>query len=626
MNASMPLISIVIPTYNHANFLKAAIDSVVAQTYRNWQAIIVNNFSDDNTIQIVSDFKDERISLINFSNDGVIAASRNEGIRNARGEFVAFLDSDDIWRPEKLARCVVALAAGSDIVCHGELWTGVDAPERVVMYGPRSRATYAKLLYRGNCISTSATIVRRSLLTRLNGFDERPEFVTAEDYDLWMRITRETTNISFVPEVLGEYRRHGGNASNAVIKNMSAELAVIEDHFSRQDRSFVRLCRQRHRRARAFYGAARALDSTGTRATSLKYFARSFATSPFVPRLYPAIALTVAHCVARRASRRTMTETRYFSIARHAMAEALRAIGIKSGDRVALPEFICRDLHASIHHLGAQVAYYPVDESLRPTRFPTESDVRAIIAVNYFGFAQQLEPFREYCRISNAVLIEDNAHGFLSADENGALLGTRAPFGITSIRKTIRIADGASLSINDQTYIDRVSPQLLPTSNKSLRPSIARKFSTVDRKFHLPIFRTMRTLARQMRKIKTGATLPISDPSSETEPLMIAAPYRSSLRILAQLNTEKEQARRRRLYKQVDIALADLPLRPVYTSLPTGTIPYGYPFLSDDRTAKLAEKITRGFGVEIIKWPDLPSAIEQGAPPHYKNIWLVNFL
>ena len=303
MNASAPLISIVIPTYNHAEFLKAAVDSVVAQTYHNWQAIIVNNFSNDNTIQIVSDFKDDRISLINFRNEGVIAASRNEGIRNATGEFVAFLDSDDIWRPEKLAKCVAELIKGSDIVCHGELWASFDSPHRVVMYGPRSRATYDKLLYRGNCISTSATIVRRSLLTQLNGFDERASFITAEDYDLWMRIAGKTTNIVFVPEVLGEYRRHGGNASNAVIGNVTAELAVIEDHFSRQRRSFVLLCRQRHRRARALYGAARALDSTGTRATSLKYFARSFATSPFIPRLYPGIAVAITHCVTRRTGR-----------------------------------------------------------------------------------------------------------------------------------------------------------------------------------------------------------------------------------------------------------------------------------------------------------------------------------
>jgi len=321
-----------------------------------------------------------------------------------------------------------------------------------------------------------------------------------------------------------------------------------------------------------------------------------------------------------------MSETRYFSLARHGLAEALRAIDIRPGDLVALPEFICRDLLSSIHHLGAQVIYYPVDESLMPIRFPTELDIKAIIAVNYFGFAQPLEPFIAYARICNAVLIEDNAHGFLSSDENGVMLGTRASFGITSIRKTIRTADGASLSINDQTYLDRVSPQLPPISHKTLRPSITRIFSTIDRKFHLPIFRTMRTFARQFRKFTTGSALPVSNPGSETEALVIAAPDKSSLRILTRLNIKEEQARRRRLYRELEIALGDLPLRPVYLSLPTGTIPYGYPFLSDDRTAKLAEKISRRFGVEVIKWPDLPGAIKDGAPLHYKSIWLVNFL
>ena len=300
MSVNGPLISIVIPTYNHANFLKAAIESVIAQTYQNWQVIIVNNFSDDNTIQIVDGFNDDRIKLINFRNNGVIAASRNEGIRNSVGEYVAFLDSDDVWKPEKLARCVEELNAGNDIVCHGELWTGRGKKSRVVMYGPLSRATYSKLLYHGNCISTSATVVRRSILVRLGGFDERPEFITAEDYDLWMRIAEVTKKIAFIAEALGEFRRHGGNASNAVIRNMLAELEVISDHFSRQNRSLLTLCRQRHRRARAYYGAARALDSVRTTGESLKYFAKSFLTSPFVLRQYPAFAVAVTRGLRRR--------------------------------------------------------------------------------------------------------------------------------------------------------------------------------------------------------------------------------------------------------------------------------------------------------------------------------------
>lgn len=301
-----PLVSIVIPTFNHALFLKAAIDSICAQTYSRWQAIIVNNFSTDDTIDIVNGFKDDRIRLINFHNEGVIAASRNHGIQHATGEFVAFLDSDDLWYPEKLTASVSALQAGNDLVCHGELWVEESTRPRKILYGPRSRATYNKLLYRGNCISTSATMVRRSVLVALNGFSERTDFVTAEDYDLWLRIAKLTQHIEFIPAVLGEFRRHGGNASNAVLRNMSAELSVIADHFSRQDRSILNRLKQRQRRGRAYYGAGRGLDASGDHWQAIRLFVRSFAKTPFNVRLYPAIIFALTHFVASRVSRRTL--------------------------------------------------------------------------------------------------------------------------------------------------------------------------------------------------------------------------------------------------------------------------------------------------------------------------------
>lgn len=300
IESSIPLVSIVVPTYNHATFLKDAINSMRAQTYTHWQAIIVNNFSADDTIDVITEFNDDRIHLINFRNEGIIAASRNQGIFHATGEFVAFLDSDDTWYPEKLAACVSVLQDGNDLVCHGELWVGESSRPREVRYGPRSRATYNQLLYRGNCISTSATVVRRSVLTALNGFSERSDFVTAEDYELWLRISKQTQHIAFIPDVLGEFRRHGGNASNAVLRNMLAEMAVINDHFSRQDSSTVNRLRQRHRRGRAYYGAGRSLDASGDSMQALRLFARSFATSPFVLRLYPAILLAFAHLVTSR--------------------------------------------------------------------------------------------------------------------------------------------------------------------------------------------------------------------------------------------------------------------------------------------------------------------------------------
>lgn len=297
---NIPLVSIVVPTFNHAVFLKDAINSLRKQTYSHWEAIIVNNFSSDDTIDIVAGFDDDRICLINFHNEGIIAASRNCGIHHATGEFIAFLDSDDVWYPEKLAACVSALQDDNDLVCHGELWVGQSTRPRKMLYGPRPRATYNQLLYRGNCISTSATVVRRSILVELNGFSERPDFVTAEDYDLWLRIAKLTQRIEFIPQVLGEFRRHGGNASNAVLRNMSAELSVIGDHFSHQNRSILNRLRQRRRRGLALYGAGRGLDSSGENFQALRFFARSFATSPLNVRLYPAIFLACIHLIISR--------------------------------------------------------------------------------------------------------------------------------------------------------------------------------------------------------------------------------------------------------------------------------------------------------------------------------------
>ena len=92
-----PDVSIVIPTYNHGIYLKEAIRSIIIQTFKNWECIIINNLSTDNTVDIVKSFNDPRISIINYKNNGSIAASRNKGILSARSEIIAFLDSDDYW-------------------------------------------------------------------------------------------------------------------------------------------------------------------------------------------------------------------------------------------------------------------------------------------------------------------------------------------------------------------------------------------------------------------------------------------------------------------------------------------------------------------------------------------------
>lgn len=283
-----PLVSIVVPTYQQADFLAKALRSVVAQDYDHWEAIVVNNHSTDHTVDVVSSFADTRIRLVDFANAGVIAASRNRGIQLATGELIAFLDSDDEWFPTKLRRCVSAFSGDVELVCHAERWIGGSKPERVVHYGPRERATYERLLLEQNCISTSAVVVRATTLAAVGGFDTRAELATAEDYDLWLRLARRGTPMEFLPEVLGVWRRHDSSASAATDRHLAAELAVVNSHLAAGRYPHGRV---RRRIARCHYTAGRGHHAKGDKRAALASLGRSLAIHPFTLRPWIALAL-----------------------------------------------------------------------------------------------------------------------------------------------------------------------------------------------------------------------------------------------------------------------------------------------------------------------------------------------
>jgi GT2 family glycosyltransferase len=302
MPRQTPAVSVVIPTFNHARFLGNALRSVQAQTSTAWEAIVVNNFSQDNTIEVVTALNDPRIRLENFQNHGVIAASRNHGMRLAQADLVAFLDSDDVWYPRKLERCLAKIEQGFDLVCHGEAWTTENAPVRNVYYGPETRAAFQSLLFDGNCISTSAVVVKKSVLQQAHGFSEDPRFVTVEDYDLWLTLARNGARIGFVREILGEYRVHGANASKALLRHLEAEIAVIENHFAGfTSPGWLTRLRMRRRRALAYYGAARGFQAAGESREAWRWFARAYRESPFILRMHAAVLLNLL-APLRRAS------------------------------------------------------------------------------------------------------------------------------------------------------------------------------------------------------------------------------------------------------------------------------------------------------------------------------------
>ncbi len=282
MDINKPTVSIVIPTYNHAHFLKDCIQSIIDQTYQNWEAIIINNHSKDNTIEIVENFKDDRIQLVNFKNNGIIAASRNEGIRISKADLIAFLDSDDIWYSDKLEQCLKEFIEQYDLLCHGVLFKRNGREWKKKYCGPDRRATYNELLFKGTCIITSAAIVRKKCLIEVGMFDENHSIVTSEDWDLWLSLAQKGFRFHFINKILGEYAFHENNASSAVIKHMNSKFEILNKHFHHVcgNKSFNRI-KRRKTKALIYYGAGRNYQQNHQQKNALSMFIKSLKSFPF---------------------------------------------------------------------------------------------------------------------------------------------------------------------------------------------------------------------------------------------------------------------------------------------------------------------------------------------------------
>ncbi|NTW98448.1 MAG: hypothetical protein HGB35_00625 [Geobacteraceae bacterium] len=326
-------------------------------------------------------------------------------------------------------------------------------------------------------------------------------------------------------------------------------------------------------------------------------------------------------------SNRYFSKVRYYRLARYALKEAFACIQMVPGDHVLLPAFICKDLLAPIYAAGAVPVFYEVDRELRPIELPVDARVRAVVAVNYFGFPQNLDPFRLYCDRFGAVLIEDNAHGFLSSDLEGIPLGERGDFGIFSIRKTFALPDGAMLMANTAQWQSRMSEQL-PFRHELLPPSFLLNYglSWIERKTGIAVHALGQELIRKFRYLRTGHAIAPSQSKDEFEMPPDPAPHQVSMAIIKRQDVAEERQRRCVLYALFRELLSSMDITPLFHELPRGTVPYGYPFYADVKTAQQVASVARSQGFDCIHWPELPMAVEPEAPLHYRTLWLVNFL
>jgi glycosyltransferase involved in cell wall biosynthesis len=232
-HATAPRVSVVIPTYNAAGYLIETLASVAAQTFVDYEVLVCDDGSTDDTPAVAESALRSlgvaRWRVVRVNRRGA-AGSRNAGIAAATGDLVAFLDDDDHWTADKLARSVAAMDAERlDLLCHSERWRDEDGSERVRHYSPlfdRSVPPVVSLM-RNNPFSTSAVVVRRARLTEAGPFDET--LPSAEDYDLWIRLALlPGIRIGFLDEPLGTYLVRSGSESSKIDRRLTALLAIGE--------------------------------------------------------------------------------------------------------------------------------------------------------------------------------------------------------------------------------------------------------------------------------------------------------------------------------------------------------------------------------------------------------------
>jgi glycosyltransferase involved in cell wall biosynthesis len=208
-----PLVTVIIPTYNRAHLLSRAIRSVLCQTFQEWELIIVDDGSVDNTEEIVKSFSDPRIRYIRHQANRGSSAARNTGIQMARGKYIAFLDSDDEWLPEKLEKQLNIFENSDDEV--GVVYTGAvfidDENGKQRIKKPRAKGwIFIEELAFNPVGSTSRVMVKRECFDKCGGFDE--EMPCHEDWDMWIRLA-EQYKFDYVEDPLVRYFEHRGSVS-----------------------------------------------------------------------------------------------------------------------------------------------------------------------------------------------------------------------------------------------------------------------------------------------------------------------------------------------------------------------------------------------------------------------------
>src|SRR4028118_1289230 len=236
----MPIFSVIIPVYNGEKTIQETIESVLNQTFTDFELIVINDGSQDSTLEIVERIQDSRLNVFSYPNAGQ-AASRNRGFSHASGEYISFIDADDLWTPDKLEAQLRALQDNPQAAVAYSWTKCIDESGQFSRRGSHISATgdvYGKLLLIDFIENGSNPLIRRQALIKVGSFDE--SLPAAEDWDMWLRLAACYEFVA-VPSSQILYRQSANSWSANVLKQGAGSLQVMERAFNQAPESLQHL-------------------------------------------------------------------------------------------------------------------------------------------------------------------------------------------------------------------------------------------------------------------------------------------------------------------------------------------------------------------------------------------------
>ncbi len=231
-----PLVSVIIPNYNYARYVGEAVESALGQTYSNLEVIVVDDGSTDNSLEVLERYRD-RVKIVEQQNSGVCVA-RNRGVAETKGEYIAFLDADDVWLPEKIEKQVKKFESDGDtgLVHVGVIDIDASGEKLATHLNGMEGAVASELMMFERAVilgGGSGVMIPRRVFDEVGGFDE--SLSTSADWDLYFRIS-SSFSVGFIGEPLLKYRLHGANMHSNIPRMESEMLSAYRKVFTENGR------------------------------------------------------------------------------------------------------------------------------------------------------------------------------------------------------------------------------------------------------------------------------------------------------------------------------------------------------------------------------------------------------